>query len=487
MRRLDLGQAGFAHFGLAEEHDLLGFGGIGDHLEIVAGFGQRLQTEHLDGRGRLGFADLLAAIVQHGAHFAEHGAADEIIAHVQRAVAHQHGGHRSAAAIELGFEHVAHGRTGGIGFEILQIGHQQNHLEQQIEVDLHLGGDGHHHRIAAPVFGQQAAIGELLLDALGLRVGLVDLVNGDDDGDLGGAGVVDGFEGLRHDAVVGRHHQHHDIGDFGAAGAHAGERFVAGRIDEHNLAAVFFDVICADVLGDAAGLFAGHIGFADGIQQRSLAVIDVAHDGDHGRALEQILLLFGNLHLLLRFFFVGDGGGGGAKLARDFGGELGIERLVDGGEDVAIDQLLDDQAGLDVQLFGKLFDGDAFGNGDLAADRRRTGLGLAAGGRPQNFLFRLEAAIALGTAAALIAGAALLIGRRGRDRGFHAGTARGRMHGARAAGAHGSAGAEAGSGTLAGHGGLAGTERSAIDGLSGRGCALRAGNAGAGRDGWARA
>ena len=147
-----------------------------------------------------------------------------------------------------------------------------------------LGRDRHHDDVAAPLFGQQAAIGKLLLDALGLGVGLVDLVDGDDDGHAGGPGVVDGFEGLRHDAVVGRHHQHHDVGDLGAAGAHAGERFVAGRVDEDDLAAVHFDLVGADVLGDAAGLAAGHVGLADGVEQRGLAVVHVAHDGDHRSA-----------------------------------------------------------------------------------------------------------------------------------------------------------------------------------------------------------
>ena len=50
--------------------------------------------------------------------------------------------------------------------------------------------------------------------------------------------VIDGFEGLRHDAVVGRNHQHHDVGHLGAAGAHAGKRFVARRIEEHDLAPI---------------------------------------------------------------------------------------------------------------------------------------------------------------------------------------------------------------------------------------------------------
>ena len=178
----------------------------------------------------------------------------------------------------------------GIGFQILHVGHQQNHFEQQIEVLLGLGGNRHHDRVAAPIFGQQAAIGELLFDPLGLRVGLVDLVDRDDDGNLGGAGMIDGFERLGHHAVVGRHHQYHDVGHLGAAGAHAGERFVARGIDKDDFAPVFLHVIRADVLGDPARFFAGHIGFADGVQQGGLAVIDVAHDGDDGRALVQVLL-----------------------------------------------------------------------------------------------------------------------------------------------------------------------------------------------------
>ena len=58
---------------------------------------------------------------------------------------------------------------------------------------------------------------------------------------------------LRHDAVVSGYHQDHDVGNLGAAGAHAGKRFVAGRIDEDDLAAVLFDVISADVLRDSTG------------------------------------------------------------------------------------------------------------------------------------------------------------------------------------------------------------------------------------------
>ena len=103
-------------------------------------------------------------------------------------------------------------------------------------------------------------------------------------------------------------------------------------------------------------------------------MIDVSHDGDHGRALHEILRLFGEFDFLRGFLFVADLVGGSAELARHLFGHLGIERLVDGGEDLPLDQLLDDEIGLDVELFGELFDGDAFGDGDLAIDGRRARL-----------------------------------------------------------------------------------------------------------------
>ena len=66
----------------------------------------------------------------------------------------------------------------------------------------------------------------------------------------------------------------------------------------------------------------GHVGRADGVEQRSLAVIDVAHDGDHRRAPLAILVDFGLLDLLHGFFFVADFVGGSAEIARQILGQL---------------------------------------------------------------------------------------------------------------------------------------------------------------------
>ena len=134
-------------------------------------------------------------------------------------------------------------------------------------------------RVAAPRLEQHVLVGELLLDAVDVGVGLVDLVDRDDDRDLRGPGVVDRLDRLRHDGVVGRHDQDDDVGGLGAARAHRREGLVARRVEEDDRLAVDLDAVGADVLRDAAGLAGRDVGLADRVEQRRLAVVDVAHDG----------------------------------------------------------------------------------------------------------------------------------------------------------------------------------------------------------------
>ena len=130
---------------------------------------------------------------------------------------------------------------------------------------------------------------QLAAHPFGLGVRLVDLVDRDDHRHMRGARMGDRLDRLRHDAVIGRDDEHDDIRHLGAAGAHRREGGVAGRIDEgHRQAVRRRDLIGADMLGDAAGFAGDDIGMADRIEQRGLAVIDMAHDGDDGRTRQQM-------------------------------------------------------------------------------------------------------------------------------------------------------------------------------------------------------
>ncbi len=135
------------------------------------------------------------------------------------------------------------------------------------------------------------------------------------------------------------------------------------------------------MLRDAAGFAGGYVGFADGVEQRSLAVVDVAHDGDHGSAGNLELVGVGGFEnffdgLVGELFFVADDGGRRAKLGGDVLHHLGVERLVDGDEDAAHEQHGDQVLGADLEFFGQVLYADALGHGDFTGDGQRLGAEL---------------------------------------------------------------------------------------------------------------
>jgi hypothetical protein len=148
----------------------------------------------------------------------------------------------------------------GVSLRRLQFQHfglQQHLFEQIVDALAGLGRHRHEGRIAAVLFRHHALGHQFLLDAFRIGFRLVDLVHRHHQRHVGGLGVVDGFLGLRHDAVVGRHHQDDDVGGLGAAGTHGGKRLVARRVEEGDHAARRLDVVGTDVLGDAARLAVG--------------------------------------------------------------------------------------------------------------------------------------------------------------------------------------------------------------------------------------
>ena len=84
--------------------------------------------------------------------------------------------------------------------------------------------------------------------------------------------MIDGLKGLGHDAIVCGDDDDDDVRNLGSAGTHAGEGLVAGGIEEDDLATEGgrvrlgdFDLVGADVLGDASGFAACDVRGADGV------------------------------------------------------------------------------------------------------------------------------------------------------------------------------------------------------------------------------
>ena len=183
------------------------------------------------------------------------------------------------------------------------------------------------------------------------------------------------LDGLRHDAVVRRHHEDGDVRGLRAAGTHGGERLVARGVEEGDLLAADLHGVGADVLGDAARLARGDAGLADVVQQRGLAVVDVAHDGDDRRTGEEVLL--GILDVLVLEGVLG----GLGQLHFQLHAELGANQLrgvevqfvVDGGDDAQHHQLFDDLAGRLADALGEVAHGDGLGGHERLFDLHRLG------------------------------------------------------------------------------------------------------------------
>jgi hypothetical protein len=134
---------------------------------------------------------------------------------------------------------------------------------------------------------------------------------------------------------------------------------VARGVEERDLAAIVLGLVRADVLRDPTGLGLDDGRLSNRVEQRRLAVVDVAHDRDHRRAGDEVLL--GVLVLLGELVLLGDVLD--ADLALDLGGDqlhrLVGERLRDRDHLPKAHHDLDDLSRGDPERLGQVLDGHA--------------------------------------------------------------------------------------------------------------------------------
>ena len=330
---------------------------------------------------------------------------DEVVAHSEGAGLDQDGGDRAPTALEVGVDDGADRVAVGVGLEVLDLGRQDDRGQQVVEPRTGSGRGVDALVLAAVVDGDDALLGELGVDPVDVGVVLVDLVDRHDDRHLGRLGVLDGLDRLRHHAVVGGDDQDDHVGDLGTPGAHGGERLVAGGVDEDDRLSVRGrDLVGADPLGDAARLARRDPGLPNCVQDRGLAVVDVAEDGDDRRPRDQLAgvlqaegaeellpagygdLAVAGAPVLLDCHRLagGDRLHGHAELVGDDRGGVEIDDLVDGRHQPVLHQLLDDLDGAHAELVGEVLDRDVGRQLDLFVTGRRDlgGDGRAAQGVP---------------------------------------------------------------------------------------------------------
>src|SRR4051812_31518942 len=271
-----------ADAGLPAVGDLPGDTVFLDDEERVTGPGHGGEADDLHRPRGQRLLELVAVLVEQRPDAPVGVAGHDRVALAQRAALDQHRGDGAPALVQLALDDDALGVLLGVGTQVQRgVGGEQDGRGQVVETLPGRRGDVDEHRVAAVLLGHQPVLGELLADLGGVGPLLVDLVHRDHDRHLGGLGVVERLHRLGHDAVVGRDHEHDDVGDLRATGTHRGERLVTRGVDEGDRPLVVLqlgdDLVGADVLGDATGLLRHHVGVADRIEELRLAVVDVTH------------------------------------------------------------------------------------------------------------------------------------------------------------------------------------------------------------------
>ena len=181
--------------------------------------------------------------------------------------------------------------------------------------------------------------------------------------------MLDRLHRLRLNAVIGGDDEHDEVGDLGAARAHRREGGVARRIDERDFCAGRRrHLIGADMLGDAARFAGDDIGFADRIQKRRFAVVDVTHDGDNRRPRLHVRGIVGRIEQTLDDVGFGDALDRVAQFLGDQLRRVGIDRVVDRRHLALFHQQPDDIDGALGHAVRELLDGDQFRDHHLAGN-----------------------------------------------------------------------------------------------------------------------
>lgn len=207
------------------------------------------------------------------------------------------------------FDHASLDATVPLGGQLPHFRQRRDRLDQLCESLSRLARDFDAGNIPSEFLDGHVGREQLVLDASRVDAGLVDFGQGDDDADVRSRlEEGDDFLSLRLDAIVGSDDEDGDVRDARAARSHRREGGMAGRVEESDGCVAFPERLCSggrlpfsfrpqvrhhaldadlersDVLRDAAGFATRDRGGPQRIEQRGLAMVDVAKDTGNGRS-----------------------------------------------------------------------------------------------------------------------------------------------------------------------------------------------------------
>src|SRR5665648_987478 len=105
--------------------------------------------------------------------------------------------------------------------------------------------------------------------------------------------MINGFDSLRHNTIVGCNNNNGYIGYLCTTGTHSCKCFMSRGVEESYLTSVFKDdSICTDMLSNTPGLTCYYIGIPDIVQQFCFAMVNMSHHCNDWRSWLKVCLLY---------------------------------------------------------------------------------------------------------------------------------------------------------------------------------------------------
>ena len=263
-----LNQLGLAFFANTVTGNFFGFSFISHNNEIITGRRRSLQSEHFYRGRRPGFLHFLAVFIKHRADMSPFFTGNTDITDSQCSFLYQSRNHRPAAFFHLGLNNRTFGITVGVGLQIKHFRLQQNRINQLVDIDAFFGGNFGTKTFAAHFLNPDSMLQQSRFNLHRIRPRQINFINSNHYRNFGRLSMADGLNRLRHDTVIGRNNQNHNIRNFGATGTHFGKSLMSRRIDKRNfLTGLNRNLISTDMLRNTAGLFRRNIRFAQRIKQ----------------------------------------------------------------------------------------------------------------------------------------------------------------------------------------------------------------------------
>ena len=236
--------------------------------------------------------DALVTLIEHSLNTSPWSTSDNVITNLQRTIRHKNRTYITTTLIEWWLNNSSCSLTVRVSFKIHHIGFKKDFVKKLIYSQSLLSTNLLTLILTTPLFNKQIHLWQVFTYLIRVSSWLINLIDSEYHWYTSSLCMSNSLLGSRHDWVVRRNDDNHDIGNLCTTSTHSSKGFVTRSIKESNLTAILqCYTICTDMLGNTTCLTSNHIRVTDMVEQRSLTMVNMTHDSNDRSTWYKVILI----------------------------------------------------------------------------------------------------------------------------------------------------------------------------------------------------